>query len=52
MTAAGLFDPNSDPGSAFGAAAGVFNPLGSQFAGLNAAIGVALILVTIQSSCS
>jgi hypothetical protein len=52
MTVAGLFDPNSDPGTPFGAAAGVFNPLGKQFAGLNAAIGVALILVTIQSSCS
>lgn len=52
MTVAGLFDPSADAGTPFGAALGVFNPLGKAFGGLSATIGVALILVTIQSSCS
>ena len=53
MTVASLFVPGeADAGTPFGVAAGVFNPLGSGFGGLNAAIGVALILVTIQASCS
>jgi hypothetical protein len=59
MTVAGLFDPASDAnlGSPFSALLGAFNPLGvgnftPQYGTLNAAIGLALILVTIQSSCS
>ena len=53
MTVASLFVPGeADAGTPFGAGAGVFNPLGGGFAGLNAAIGVALLIVTIQASCS
>jgi hypothetical protein len=53
MTVASLFVPGeADAGTPFGAALGVINPLGAGFGALNAAIGVALILVTIQASCS
>ena len=55
MTVASLFVPGeADAGTPFGAALGVINPLGggAQFMGLSAAIGVALIIVTIQASCT
>ncbi|HEV2035171.1 MAG TPA: hypothetical protein VGU71_13395 [Candidatus Dormibacteraeota bacterium] len=52
MTVAALFIPGeADAGTPFGAALGLFNPLGSGGA-LNGALGVALILVTMQASCS
>jgi hypothetical protein len=50
MSVAALFNNRSDAGTPFGIAAGVFGGVPGG-AGLNASIGIMLILITLQSSC-
>ena len=55
MTVAALFIPGeADAGTPFGAALGLINPFGGVkgFGGFGAGIGIALLIVTIQASCS
>lgn len=53
MTVAALFIPGeADAGTPFGAMLGTFSFFGGGFGALGGAIGIALIIVTIQASCS
>jgi hypothetical protein len=52
MTVTALFTDHADPGSPFGAAYGFAFPLGSGVPGLDATVGIMLILVTLQKACS
>ncbi|MFI5283568.1 MAG: hypothetical protein ACHQ0J_10650 [Candidatus Dormibacterales bacterium] len=52
MTVTALFTDHADPGSPFGAAYGLAFPFGSGVPGLDPAIGIMLIMVTLQKACS